>query len=399
MTGRFHTAWGDFGGLRNFAALAFESFQGLAHGAKVSIGDQLHPRGRLDKAVYRRIGEVYAEVEKREPWCEDTVALPEIGVFTASGRRGVRGSRISSGDVGALHALEQLKHQFAFLDAGSDLSPYRVIVVSDAVSVDAALSARLREYVAGGGRLLVCLGEHTALENGDFALADLIGAHYDSAAPFAPDYLMLADEISAGIEPMAHSAEQRGVRLRVNPGVTVLATSGASYFNRTWQHFCSHQYTPFDRVTDEPIIIQNGDVLTIARPLLSEYGETSKRVHKQIIANCLARLLPTPRVVRHNLPSTAIITVRQQRHDLIVHLLHYVHQRRGKTLDIIEDVIPLHDAELSIRWEAETGGTPSAVTLQPEGQSLPFTYEDGCVRFTVPKINGYQIVQIVGGQN
>ncbi len=58
MTGRFHTTWGDFGGLRNRAALEFESFQGLAHGAKISIGDQLHPRGRLDEAVYQRIGEV-----------------------------------------------------------------------------------------------------------------------------------------------------------------------------------------------------------------------------------------------------------------------------------------------------------------------------------------------------
>src|SRR5690606_24508947 len=111
MTGRFHTTWGDFGGLRNRAALEFECFQGLAHGAKISIGDQLHPRGRLDKAVYRRIGEVYEAVEQREAWVEGSTPLPEIGVITASGARGVRGARTSSGDVGALHVLEQLKQQ------------------------------------------------------------------------------------------------------------------------------------------------------------------------------------------------------------------------------------------------------------------------------------------------
>ncbi len=65
MTGRFHTSWGDFGGLRNRAALEFEAFEALAHGATISIGDQLHPRGRLDPAVYARIGEVYAAVEAR----------------------------------------------------------------------------------------------------------------------------------------------------------------------------------------------------------------------------------------------------------------------------------------------------------------------------------------------
>ncbi|MBZ0293224.1 MAG: alpha-L-fucosidase [Anaerolineae bacterium] len=394
MTGRFHTTWGDFGGLRNQAALAFESFQGLAHGAKISIGDQLHPRGRLEPAVYRRIGEVYAEVEQREPWCEDTTSLPEIGVFTASGSRGMRGARINGGDVGALHALEQLKQQFAFLDAGSDLSPYSVIVITDQVAVDAELADRLREYVNHGGKLLVSLGRDSYTEYDDFALADLMGAYYDGPAPFAPDYLMLADEISGGIEPMPHSAQLPGVKLRVEPGTTVLAYSGAPYFNRTWRHFCSHQYTPLERTSDEPIIIQKGSVLTIARPLFSEYGETSKRVHKQVIANCLSRLLPAPRVGAHNLPSTAIVTVRQQAADLIVHLLHYVHQRRGKTLDIIEDVIPLHDVEVSIRSASQ----PSAVRLQPEGEDIPFTYADGYVHVQVPQVNGYQIVQLVGAR-
>ena len=107
MNGRFHTAWGDFGGLRNRAALEFECFQGLAHGAACSIGDQLHPRGRLNPAVYARIGQVYAEVERRERWCHDTQPLPEIGVLTARGGPGRRGDDaigISLSDTGALHA-------------------------------------------------------------------------------------------------------------------------------------------------------------------------------------------------------------------------------------------------------------------------------------------------------
>ena len=69
MTGRFHTSWGDFHSLKNPAALQFECFQMLALGAKCSVGDQLHPSGRIDPATYDLIGGVYAEVERKEPWC------------------------------------------------------------------------------------------------------------------------------------------------------------------------------------------------------------------------------------------------------------------------------------------------------------------------------------------
>jgi hypothetical protein len=391
MTGRFHTAWGDFGGLRHRAALEFEVFQGLAHGARVNIGDQLHPRGKMDEAVYRRIGEVFAEVEQREDWVRDSAALPEIGVITANGGPSVRGGTTPDGDLGALHILEQLKHQFSILDNHSDLAPYAVIVLPDAVPVDAALADRLRAYVAGGGGLLISNRAGLDAATNDYVLTDVMGVHYAGPADFAPDYLVLSDALAAGIEPFYHSNELRGVKLRAEPGVEVLAYSGAPYFNRTWEHFCSHLYSPFERVTDDPLIVQNGRVITLARPLLSEYAVSAKQVHKQVIANCLARLLPQPRVGAHTLPSTAIVTVRRQHADLIVHVLHYVHQRRGKTLDIIEDRFPLCDVDLSIR----ASRAPSSVRLQPQNRELEWTWDVGYVTLHIPRVDGYQIVQLV----
>jgi hypothetical protein len=49
MTGKFHTSWGDFGSYKNPAALQFECFQMVALGAVCSVGDQLPPRGKLDR--------------------------------------------------------------------------------------------------------------------------------------------------------------------------------------------------------------------------------------------------------------------------------------------------------------------------------------------------------------
>lgn len=392
MTGRFHTSWGDFGGLRNRAALEFEAFEALAHGAVVSIGDQLHPRGRLDPAVYARIGEVYAAVEAREPWCADTVALPEIGVFTAAVRVGSGTGTINVTDQGVLYALEQLKYQFQFIDTGVDLANYALLILPDAIPVDAELAARLAAYVAAGGKLLITGRSAIDPATGDFVLADLMGVHLAGDAPYAPDYLALAPELSTGIEPMPHSCELRGVAITAASGAEILAYSGAPYFNRTWEHFCSHRTTPFAEATASPVIVQHGNVITIARPLFTEYAEFSKRVHKQLIHNCIQRLLPRPRIGAHNLPSTAVVTVRQQANDLIVHLLHYVPQRRGRTLDVIEDVLPLTD----VRLQVAAAQRPSAVRLVPEMREVAWQWHDGYVELEVPRVEGYQIVQLVG---
>jgi hypothetical protein len=392
MTGRFHTTWGDFGGLRNRAALEFECFQALAHGAAISIGDQLHPRGRLEPAVYARIGEVYAQVERYEPWCFDTQAVPDIAVLSAN--IDPWQTIINESDRGALHVLEQLKQQFHFVDTGADLAPYSVVILPDEVPLDAALAARLHDYLAGGGSLLISDRSGLDAATGDFALAAEMGLSYQGRAEFAPAYLALEAALAAGIEPMPHVCELPGARVAAAPGAEVLARTGAPYFNRTWRHFNSHQYTPMEAVNDEPLVVQNGRVLYLARPLFREYAESARLVHKQVLANCLARLLPRPRVGANNLPSTAIVTVRRRQTDLFVHVLHYVHQRRGQGLDVIEDVLPLHDVSLSIRAERQ----PDAVRLVPDQAPIDWEWRDGYVRLTLPRVDGYAVVQLAGAE-
>jgi hypothetical protein len=181
-----------------------------------------------------------------------------------------------------------------------------------------------------------------------------------------------------------------GVQVRLDPGTQVLARSGAPYFNRTWEHSCSHQYTPMESETDEPIITQRDNLIYIARPIFSDYAQFSRRPHRKVMGNCLKRLLPRPRVGENNLPVMAVVTVRRQKSDLLVHVLHYAPQKRSSYLEVLEDVVPLHNIEMSIRAERR----PQAVVLVPEGESLDWEWQDGYVSFCVPVIRGYQIIQL-----
>ncbi|MFH1570127.1 MAG: beta-galactosidase, partial [Gemmatimonadota bacterium] len=73
---------------------------------------------------------------------------------------------------------------------------------------------------------------------------------------------------------------------------------------------------------------------------------------------------------------------------LIVHLLHYIPERRGAQFDVLEDVIPLHEVGVSVR----VPGKVKAVTCVPGGPALAFETRGERVELELPKLNGYQII-------
>lgn len=45
------------------------------------------------------------------------------------------------------------------------------------------------------------------------------------------------------------------------------------------------------------------------------------------------------------------INIQEENKRLIVHVLHYIPERRGEQFDTIEDVIPLHNVGISVRMD------------------------------------------------
>lgn len=122
MTGRFHKSWADFGGFKNRPALEYECFTMLSLGAKCSVGDQLHPRGRLDITVYNLIGSVYKKVAEREEWCRNAKPISDIGVLISSS---FYNDWRTDSDEGAMRILSESHYQFSFIDSLEDLNKYK----------------------------------------------------------------------------------------------------------------------------------------------------------------------------------------------------------------------------------------------------------------------------------
>src|SRR5260221_12297660 len=100
--------------------LYYEAESSLAAAAVVNIGDQLHPRGTLDKGAYRVIGEVYKKVEAVETYCRGAEPLAEVAVLllpeskeAMAGEKDSRGLvRIDASIEGAAATLAALKYQW-----------------------------------------------------------------------------------------------------------------------------------------------------------------------------------------------------------------------------------------------------------------------------------------------
>jgi hypothetical protein len=411
MTGKFHTSWGDFHSFKNEPALQFECFQMLALGAKCSIGDQLHPSGWIGPHVYGLIGSVYAEVERKEPWCRGATPVTEIGVFTPEEfTYGTDRLSLPPALMGITRMLEEGAHQFEVIDSASDLSPYQVVVLPDDIPVSDELAAKIEAYVDGGGAVIASFESGLDAQKHAFTLKALgvevagegprdLNGEWVRGRHFAQhdyvEYVLPKGPIGKGLPETELAMYMRGMDVKAEPGSKVLVSKVMPYFDRTYEHFCSHRQTPSSGEPGGPAVVKKGRVIYFAHPIFRQYHQNVPRWCKTLFLNALDMLLPEP-LVRHNGPTTMRVTVNAQAAGpegpdrWVVHLLHYIPERRSQDIDVIEDVIPLYDVKVSIRVGKKVG----RVACVPGGDALHFEQKGDRVEFVVPRIEGHQMVEL-----
>ena len=292
--------------------------------------------------------------------------------------------------LGAARMLQEGGFQFDVVDSESDFSSYKVLVLPDSIPISDALSKKIQDYLDGGGAAIASF--ESGLNEGKEGFAvDALGVKFKGLAPFSPDFILAKEAMGEGLNETEYVMYERGLEIEALPGSTVLADSIIPYFNRTFQHFCSHSHTPSAGKRANPAVIQNGNTIYFSHPIFSGYNASAPRWYKQLLFNALGRLLPNPVVVTDG-PSTLIVMLNEQKEDnrRIVHLLHYVPERRSQEIDTIEDVIPLCNVRVSLRSDHDYR---TAVCV-PSGTPLELEPKDGRVEFVVPEIRGHQMVEV-----
>ena len=414
MTGKFHTMWGDFHSFKNQAALEYECFKMLALNAQCCIGDQLHPSGKICQTTYTLIGSVYKQIEDREAWCTGASPVTEIAVFTTEEFNLALEHPVIEGDtgklrpiLGAIRMLQEAGHQFDIIDSQSDFTGYKVLVLPDGIITDEALAAKIDKFLAQGGSVIASYASGMNAEQSEFMLkalgveiaeesvkdlsGELVRGSYYEHHNYV-DYLVPGKEILEGLDATEYVMYMRGMNVNVNNGTAILATMAAPYFDRTYRAYVSHRQTPSSGKIAAPGIVQTGQCIYFAHPIFAQYQVNAPRWCKQFVLNALQRLLPDP-LIRTNAPSTTHITINAQEtpNRWVIHLLHYIPERRSDTIDILEEKIPLYNIEVSVK----TDNIVKQVSCVPQRDVLPFEALGGRVNFVVPNVEGHQMIELM----
>lgn len=398
MTGKFHTHWGEVGGYKKPEALLYECGAMLAHGARCSIGDHLHPTGQIDQSTMDVIAPAYKWVAEREAWAEDTVNRADIAILSAEAvskpSLAGRTDHSPGTDEGAVRTL--LEGQFAFdvVDLESDWSAYKLLILPDTIPVDADLRAAVQAYADNGGKVLLTGKSGVDPENG-FVFdvgADWRGTSENTGG----DYVLPIDALQSGF---VHDPLFMNV-----PAELIDVTDGTSlgdiyepYFDRTQRHFSGHVNAPSKPdASGTAAGSEKGNFTYFSFPIFTCYFEGGAVAMLDIAEKLIKRALGDDPLVATSLPRAGRVTVRSQpgKNRDVVHLLHATPALRGTTrgsnVQPIQDIIDLHDVEVSVT----ATGPVKSVAVVPSGESIDFTQTGDKVSFTVPVVTGHQMVEI-----
>ncbi|MES2308312.1 MAG: alpha-amylase family protein [Verrucomicrobiota bacterium] len=401
QTGKFHTTWGEFGGFKHPNALRYECSAMLAFGAKCNIGDQLHPEAELDSSTYEIIGEAYREVATKEAWCENASPIYDLAILSSESELPDSHGRGTESDTGATRVLLEGHFLFGLIDRGMDFKKYKGLVLPDEIIVDDVLRVKLEDYIAEGGKVFMTGLSGLKPDRSGFALP--IGADFQGESELSPAYILPI----ASLQP----SFVKSPLVIYLPSQRVIAREGKSlgqvfdpYFNRTYQHFCSHQHTPprpdpsgFDAG------VEFGPITYWAFPFFSLYRGWGAVAYQEILHRSLKRFLGTP-TLETNLPSTARVSLMRQElhHRTVLHLLYASKLNRGgemmlqggnlskraKSIEVIEELLPLRDSRVKVHLPHPV----QRVSLEPSGIEMTFQQNNGWVEIEIPEWSCHQMV-------
>ncbi|REE01544.1 alpha-amylase family protein [Marinoscillum furvescens] len=375
MSGKFHTAWGEFGGFKSKDALRYEVASMVAYGANINIGDQLHPSGEMDMSTYENIGYAFEYAKKIESYGVGAQHLATTGLYVGGDKPALEG---------AVAMLVQNQINFNVVNLLDDWSDIEVLVLTS----DGILERdqqRLDDFVARGGKV-IAFGKG-AFRDGKSILP--IGATYLGEANYDVDYTVVNDQIAENLVRSPFLNYNPAVRVKPSEGTEVLARLREPYFSRTLSHFSSHQNTPF-RLEDapHPAVIRNGNVIYFAHDLDKQFKEMGLQLHRDLFHNAF-QLLQTKAFVKVSMQSMGRVNLLHQpdKNRYVVHLLYASPIQRGK-VRVIEDLPTVYDIPVSVDFPE----TIKRAYLVPSGELLTPQTNAGRLEVVVPELTCHTAV-------
>ncbi|MCH2176930.1 MAG: alpha-L-fucosidase [Lentisphaeria bacterium] len=396
-TGKFFKSWGDNQGIKPEAALKYECCQTLALGLTLGVGDLLPPKGVPAKPVYEMIGKIYKYAEQCQSYTHKANIVSQVGLVVPP----ELGDRPGPAAMGATSTLQQLRQQFDIIPPSANFTDYEMLIIPECTPVDSMIANKLSTYIAQGGKLLLSI--NSVIDERETLLLNEAGIEDFGVSPYSHTFMHVDETIRGDIMDYGHVMYENGRRLKPVAGAKSLCQIGEPYFERDYDHFSGHEYTPENELSAFSGIIHHGNVITFSMPIFKAYGIHAQPIYRKIIGNCMDLLMPNSLLKTPDAHSRLETTVMKKDHRTIVHIVSFSVEKRGASfirmvankqvgLDVVEDPLPIVNQSIWIKSDT----SPQQVYLAPAGTNLEFNYEDGYVKTAVTVLDGHAMIIIEG---
>ncbi|MBT7068738.1 MAG: hypothetical protein HN919_20760, partial [Verrucomicrobia bacterium] len=369
-----------FGGFKHPNALKYETTHMVCNGVCAAIGDQLHPQGEMDLGTYDRLGEAFGYVASIEDYCLPSTHHATTGVWVVQDTE--------PNQSGVVNMLLEGQIGFDAVTASDNLADFDVVVLTGSRCLTDDDAARLRDYVAQGGGLLV-FGE-SALHVSEERFVLDVGADYEGPAIVDKDYTRVRSCWGREMVPTPFLNYRAGMRTKTHADAEVLADIHDPYFARTFGHFCSHRNTPFKvEASAAPAVVRKGRTIFFAHNLGQIYLDYGMVLHRELVLHCLRELRQRAHLdVQMPSCGRAYLLKQEEASRYVAHLLYASPLPRAEAMRLqhIEDSPPLHDVEVQLAVDEEI----VAARLVPGETDVPFVVENGMVKLVLPPFAMHQ---------
>lgn len=328
-------------------------------------GFQAYFSQKRDGSIHDEQMPVMAEVaqfcRERQAFTHHAQAVPQVAVlFSTPGHyRSINGlfSRNPAPIQGTINALIENQLSVELLGEhhlAARLNQYPLIVLPDWGYLEPAFREDLLTYVRDGGQLLL-VGVNAA---GLFAKE--LDINIDPNAPEGPIHLGHGE----GVATLPGKARP----VALGPGAKALGAL----------HESADAQSPA-RPAASIASLGKGRIAAVYAPMGTAYAADPNPVARDFLGSLARELFPDPAVTVKG-SNHVDITLAQKEGRRLVHLVNTSGPHR--TQSIQESIPPIGPLEVTLRLPSK----PSKVTLQPGDRPLPFDYENGQARLTVPGV-------------
>lgn len=338
----------------------------LAQGGGFGVYHQPTRSGYIVPEIVSQLEATAAFCRARQALCHQSASVPQVALLYGSETQLDRSDAVFTpyGCVdeleGALGALLELHYSVDVL-AEHQLLPklgeYPVVVIAESYKLADAFRAALIEYVRGGGRLLVIGGQAGRAFAGE-AGAELVGEPAHAGAELAS---------AAGL-------------INVNGLWQAVRPVGAAVLAERWP-------TRDRRAPGEPAVtvakLGAGEIAVAWGPLALAYFRMHHPALRGLFGEAMARLLPAPAAELDGPSGVELVLRTTADGRLAAHLINLTETQRADRFLAVERIPAVGPLTLRLRLPAE----PSQVTWEPDGTVLPWSWRDGVLETTVPRLH------------